>query len=72
MSENDLAHVEEDLRSPCTQKIAFFRAFAQIVERDKNEVVVIDTSPMGILFYSLIKPKVIIEKSGVPKVTSQS
>lgn len=47
MSEDDLAYVEEDLRSPCTQEIAVFRAFAEIVERAENEVVVIDTAPTG-------------------------
>lgn len=47
MSEEDLAYVEEDLRSPCTQEIAVFRAFAEIVARSENEVVVIDTAPTG-------------------------
>lgn len=47
MGEDDLAYLEEDLRSPCTQEIAVFRAFAQIVERSENEVVVIDTAPTG-------------------------
>lgn len=47
MSEEDIAYVEEDLRSPCTQEIAVFRAFAEIVERAENEVVVIDTAPTG-------------------------
>jgi arsenite-transporting ATPase len=47
MNDDDIAHVEEDLRSPCTQEIAVFRAFAQIVERSENEVVVIDTAPTG-------------------------
>lgn len=47
MSEEDIEYIEEDLRSPCTQEIAVFRAFAQIVERSKNEVVVIDTAPTG-------------------------
>ena len=47
MSEEDIAYIEEDLRSPCTQEIAVFRAFAQIVERSENEVVVIDTAPTG-------------------------
>ncbi|WIV11102.1 arsenical pump-driving ATPase [Proteiniborus sp. MB09-C3] len=47
MSEDDIAYIEEDLRSPCTQEIAVFRAFAEIVERSKNEVVVIDTAPTG-------------------------
>ena len=47
MNEDDIAYVEEDLRSPCTQEIAVFRAFAQIVEKAENEVVVIDTAPTG-------------------------
>jgi arsenite-transporting ATPase len=48
MSNADLAYIEEDLRSPCTQEIAVFRAFARIVEEaDENQVVVIDTAPTG-------------------------
>lgn len=44
----DLAYIEEDLRSPCTQEIAVFRAFAEIVEAAAgNQVVVIDTAPTG-------------------------
>lgn len=47
MSEEALAYVEEDLRSPCTQEIAVFRAFAEIVEAADDQVVVIDTAPTG-------------------------
>jgi arsenite-transporting ATPase len=47
MSEDDLAYVEEDLRSPCTQEIAVFRAFAEVVEKAEDEIVVIDTAPTG-------------------------
>lgn len=47
MSEDDIAYVEEDLRSPCTQEIAVFRAFAEIVDKAENQVVVIDTAPTG-------------------------
>lgn len=47
MSEEDIAYVEEDLRSPCTQEIAVFRAFADIVDKAENNVVVIDTAPTG-------------------------
>lgn len=47
MSADDVAYVEEDLRSPCTQEIAVFRAFAQIVEHSEQEIVVIDTAPTG-------------------------
>lgn len=46
-SKDDIAYIEEDLRSPCTQEIAVFRAFAEIVERSEDEVVVIDTAPTG-------------------------
>ncbi len=47
MNEEDISYVEEDLRSPCTQEIAVFRAFAQIVEKADKQVVVIDTAPTG-------------------------
>ena len=47
MSEEDLEYVKEDLRSPCTQEIAVFRAFAEIVAKSKNETVVLDTAPTG-------------------------
>ncbi|MDC7238702.1 MAG: arsenical pump-driving ATPase [Sphaerochaetaceae bacterium] len=47
MSAEDVAYIEEDLRSPCTQEIAVFRAFAEIVAKAENEVVVIDTAPTG-------------------------
>lgn len=47
MSGEDLEYIKEDLRSPCTQEIAVFRAFAEIVEKADDEVVVIDTAPTG-------------------------
>jgi len=47
MAEEDIAYVEEDLRSPCTQEIAVFRAFAEIVDKAENQIVVIDTAPTG-------------------------
>lgn len=47
MSDDDLEYVKEDLRSPCTQEIAVFRAFADVVDRADSEVVVIDTAPTG-------------------------
>jgi len=47
MSGDDLAYIEEDLRSPCTQEIAVFRRFAEIVMDDDCDVVVIDTAPTG-------------------------
>ena len=47
MSDDDLSYIEEDLRSPCTQEIAVFRAFADLVEKSEEEIVVIDTAPTG-------------------------
>lgn len=47
ISEDDLDYIKEDLRSPCTQEIAVFRAFADIVDQSENEIVVIDTAPTG-------------------------
>lgn len=47
LKEGDLAYIEEDLRSPCTQEIAVFRAFAEIVARAGNRIVIIDTAPTG-------------------------
>lgn len=47
LSGDDLAYIEEDLRSPCTQEIAVFRAFAEIVEKADDQIVVIDTAPTG-------------------------
>lgn len=47
MSEDDIAYIEEDLRSPCTQEIAVFRAFAEVVEKAEDQIVVIDTAPTG-------------------------
>lgn len=41
------ALLEEDLRSPCTEEIAVFRAFADTVARGQDEFVVIDTAPTG-------------------------
>ena len=47
MSEDDLEYIKEDLRSPCTQEIAVFRAFADVVDKADDEIVVIDTAPTG-------------------------
>ena len=47
LSEDNVAYIEEDLRSPCTQEIAVFRAFAELVEKADDEIVVIDTAPTG-------------------------
>jgi arsenite-transporting ATPase len=47
MTDDDIAYIEEDLRSPCTQEIAVFRAFAEIVDKSGESVTVIDTAPTG-------------------------
>lgn len=47
MGDEDFSYIQESLRSPCTQEIAVFRAFADIVAKADDEVVVIDTAPTG-------------------------
>ncbi|ARJ67570.1 arsenical pump-driving ATPase [Magnetospirillum sp. ME-1] len=41
------AMLEEDLRSPCTEEIAVFRAFARTVEEGGERFVILDTAPTG-------------------------
>lgn len=41
------ALLEEDLRSPCTEEIAVFRAFAETVALGEDRFVIIDTAPTG-------------------------
>jgi len=41
------ALLEEDLRSPCTEEIAVFRAFARTVAGGEDRLVVLDTAPTG-------------------------
>jgi arsenite-transporting ATPase len=41
------ALLEEDLRSPCTEEIAVFRAFARTVAAGQEGFVVLDTAPTG-------------------------
>ncbi|WP_298829028.1 arsenical pump-driving ATPase [uncultured Planococcus sp.] len=47
MDDEARAYLEEDLRSPCTEEIAVFRAFAEVVAKADNEIVIIDTAPTG-------------------------
>ncbi len=47
MDADALALLKEDLRSPCTEEIAVFRAFADAVAQGENRFVVIDTAPTG-------------------------
>ncbi len=42
-----MALLEEDLRSPCTEEIAVFSAFAQTVAEGERGFVVLDTAPTG-------------------------
>lgn len=41
------ALLEEELRSPCTEEIAVFRAFARVVDEGAGGFVVLDTAPTG-------------------------
>ena len=42
-----LALLEEDLRSPCTEEVAVFRAFSRTVSKARSGFVVLDTAPTG-------------------------
>jgi arsenite/tail-anchored protein-transporting ATPase len=41
------ALLEGDLRSPCTEEVAVFRAFARAVAEGEEAIVVLDTAPTG-------------------------
>lgn len=41
------AQLEEDLRSPCTEEVAVFKAFSEVVATAQNQWVVLDTAPTG-------------------------
>jgi len=41
------AMLEEDLRSPCTEEIAVFQAFSQVIRAASHQFVVLDTAPTG-------------------------
>ncbi|QYA45159.1 arsenical pump-driving ATPase [Macrococcoides bohemicum] len=47
LSQDQIDYIKEDLRSPCTQEIAFFRAFSDFIADKAHDVVVIDTAPTG-------------------------
>lgn len=47
LDEEGMGLLEEDLRSPCTEEIAVFRAFARTVNEAEDAVVVLDTAPTG-------------------------
>lgn len=41
------AQLEEDLRSPCTEEVAVFNAFSEVVATAQKQWVVLDTAPTG-------------------------
>jgi arsenite-transporting ATPase len=43
----ELALLDADLHSPCTEEIAVFYAFARLVARAQRELVIMDTAPTG-------------------------
>ncbi len=47
LSPQDLALLEEELRSPCIEEIAVFQAFARTVAQAEDRFVVLDTAPTG-------------------------
>ncbi len=47
LDEEGRALLEEDLRSPCTEEVAVFRAFSRLVNEARRGVVVLDTAPTG-------------------------
>lgn len=70
------ALLEEDLRSPCTEEIAVFRAFADAVAEGTNRFVVLDTAPTGhtvLLLDSALAyhREVTRQTSGMPEAVEQ-
>ncbi len=47
LDEQGRAVLEEDLRSPCTEEVAVFRAFAREVAAGEDGFLVLDTAPTG-------------------------
>ncbi len=47
LDDSGRALLQEDLRSPCTEEIAVFRAFAEAVDEGRDHFVVLDTAPTG-------------------------
>jgi arsenite-transporting ATPase len=47
LSPEERALIAEDLRSPCTEEIAVFKAFARVLAEATHDVVVLDTAPTG-------------------------
>jgi arsenite/tail-anchored protein-transporting ATPase len=47
LSTDDMALLEEEMRSPCIEEIAVFQAFAHTVAKGEKGFVVLDTAPTG-------------------------
>ena len=47
LSIEDMALLEEELRSPCIEEIAVFQAFAKTVAKGDKQFIVLDTAPTG-------------------------
>ncbi|HSA05665.1 MAG TPA: arsenical pump-driving ATPase [Candidatus Gastranaerophilales bacterium] len=47
LSSDDMALLEEELRSPCIEEIAVFQAFAKTVSKGNDRFIVLDTAPTG-------------------------
>jgi arsenite-transporting ATPase len=47
LSPDRRALLEEDLRSPCTEELAVFRAFSGLLSESRERFVVVDTAPSG-------------------------
>ncbi|MBF0217241.1 MAG: arsenical pump-driving ATPase [Candidatus Omnitrophica bacterium] len=47
LSKEDMDLLEEEMRSPCIEEIAVFKAFARTVAKGKDQFIVLDTAPTG-------------------------
>jgi arsenite-transporting ATPase len=47
LSKEDMDLLEEEMRSPCIEEIAVFKAFARTVAKGKNQFIILDTAPTG-------------------------
>ncbi len=47
LSKEDMELLREEMRSPCIEEIAVFKAFARTVGIGKNQFIVLDTAPTG-------------------------